>query len=96
MFLTRSLRNVIEESSWYIHNPNSMSADVHGKDQVMKLIKHCCIKNNSGSLSFFNNTLRGIIFMDYLLMKRGINMEDNIVRGMHRNWFLPNVYKSIC
>ena len=61
----------------------------------MKLIEHCCIENNWGSLSFFDNTLREIVFMDYLLtQRRRINMKDNILRGRLENWFRTNVYKA--
>jgi len=94
MFLTNSLRNVIEESRWYVRNPSSMSADPKGKDQIMKLIEHCRIENNWGSLSFFDNTLREIIFMDYLLTQRKRIVNDNIMRSRHRNWFTTNVYKA--
>ena len=36
---------------------------------------------------------RKIIFIDYLLMKRGINMDEKIALGTHSNWFKPNNYK---
>ena len=71
-----------------------MSADPKGKDQVMKLIEHCCIKNKWGSLSFFNGTLREIIFMDYLLMKIRRIVEDNIALRMHMYQFRTNLYKA--
>ena len=86
MFLTRSLRNVRDDSSWYILK----QTDPYGKDQIMKLIEHCRFKNNWDSLSFFNNTLREIIFIDYLLMKRGINIDEKIALVTHKNWFNPN------
>ena len=60
----------------------------------MKLIEHCCIKNNWGSLSFFDNTLREIVFMDYLLTQRKIIVEDNIMRGRLNDWFRPKFYKA--
>ena len=63
-FLTNSLRNVIEESSNYVLNRKSMSADPKGKDEIMKLIEHCRIENNWGSSSFFDNTMSEIVFMD--------------------------------
>ena len=66
MFLTNFLRNVINSSCNFIENPNHTFFDEKGKQQVMKLIEHCRIKNNWGKLSFFDNTLREIIFMDYL------------------------------
>ena len=94
MFLTNSLRNVIEESRWYVRNPSSMSADPKGKDQIMKLIEHCCIENNWGSSSFFDNILREIVFIDYLLTQRRIIVEDNTLRGMYSNWFRTTVYKA--
>ena len=59
MFLTRSLRNVIERSDTYFPiNINRVMRSTCDTDQVMKLIEHCRIKNKWGSLSFFNNTLR--------------------------------------
>ena len=67
---------------------------IYDTDQIMKLIEHCRIKNNWGSLSFFDNTLREIVFMDYLLTQRKIIVEDNIMRHRHRNWFLLNIYKA--
>ena len=60
--------------------------------QILKLIEHCLIKNNLGGLYFFDNTLREIVFMDYVLTLRKIFVEDNIMRGRLRNWFLPKVY----
>ena len=60
----------------------------------MKLIEHCRIKNNWGSLSFFDNTLIEIVFMDYLLTQRKIIVEDNIMRGRLKDWFRPKVYKA--
>ena len=59
----------------------------------MKLIEHCRVENKWDSLSFFNNILREIIFMDYLLMKKVINMDAQIALGTHRNWFKPNNYQ---
>ena len=58
MFLTNFLRNVINSSCNFIENPNHTFFDEKGKQQVMKLIEHCRIKNNWGKLSFFDNTLR--------------------------------------
>ena len=60
----------------------------------MKLIEHCRIENNWGSLSFFDNTLREIVFMDYLLTQRRLIVEYNIAPQRHCNWFKPNVYKE--
>ena len=61
-------------------------------DQIMKLIEYCCIENNLGSLSFFDNTLREIVFMDYLLTQRKIIVEDNIMRGRLKDWFRQKLY----
>ena len=58
MFLTRSLRNVIERSDTYYPINIKISNAKCNTDQIMKLIEHCCIKNNWGSLSFFDNTIR--------------------------------------
>ena len=63
-------------------------------DQIMKLIEHCHIKNNWGSLSFFDNTVREIVFMDYLLTQRKIIVEDNIMRSRLKDWFRPKIYKA--
>ena len=63
-------------------------------DQIMKLIEHCRIKNNWGSLSFFDNTLREIVFMDYLLTQRKIIVEDNINRVWENDWLKKKVYKK--
>ena len=46
IILTHSSKNIIEEPTMYIHNPMSISMDLEGKDQIMKLIEHCRIKNN--------------------------------------------------
>ena len=70
MFLTRSLRNVIERSDTYYPINIKISMAICDTDQIMKLIEHCCIENNLGSLSFFDNTLRKIVFMDYLLTQK--------------------------
>ena len=94
MFLTTSLKNGIEESSCYVLHPNSMSEDPKVKNQTMKLIEHCRIENNGSSSSFFDNTLREIVLMDYLLTQRRRIIEDNIMRGSLRNWFTTNVYKA--
>ena len=94
MFLTRSLRNVIERSDTYYPMNINGGTGICETDQIMKLIEHCRIKNNWGSLSFFDNTLREIVFMDYLLTQRKIIVEDNIMRHRHRNWFLLNIYKA--
>ena len=64
MFLTRSLRNVIERlDTYYPMNINRVMA-ICDTDQIMKLIEHCRIKYDWGSLSFFDNTLREIVFVD--------------------------------
>ena len=94
MFLTCSLRNVIERSDTYFPMNINGVMGTCDKDQIMKLIEHCRIKNNWGSLSFFDNTLREIVFMDYLLTQRRRIVEDNTMRGMLENWFRTNVYKS--
>jgi len=60
----------------------------------MKLIEHCRIENNWGSSSFFDNTMREIVFMGYLLTQIRLIVEDNIVTHRHCNWFKPNVYKA--
>ena len=67
MFLTRSLSNVIEISDIYYPMNLKISNAICDTDLIMKLAEHCCIKNNLGSLSFFDHTLREIVFMDYLL-----------------------------
>ena len=59
----------------------------------MNLIEHCRVENKWDSLSFFNNILREIIFMDYLIMKKGINRDEQIELGTHRNWFKPKNYQ---
>ena len=56
--------------------------------------EHCCIKYNWGSLSFFDNTLREIVFMYYLLTQRRRIVQDNIMRHRLKNWFRTNVYKA--
>ena len=71
-----------------------MSADPKGKDQIMKLIEHCRIENNWGSSSFFDNTMREIVFMDYLLTQRRLIVEYNIATKRHCIWFKPNFYKE--
>ena len=71
-----------------------MAADPKGHDNIMKLIEHFRVENKWDSLSFFNNILREIIFMDYLLMKKGINMDEKIALGTHSNWFKPNNYQK--
>ena len=53
MFLTRSLRNVIERSDMYFPINIKIVMGICDTDQIMKLIEHCCMKNNWGSLSFF-------------------------------------------
>ena len=94
MFLTRSLRNVIERSDTYYPMNINGGTGICETDQIMKLIEHCRIKNNWGSLSFFDNTLREIVFMDYLLTQRQIIVGDNIMRHRNRNWFKKQVYKA--
>jgi len=83
MFLTRSLRSVLENPTMFIYNLMRMSMYVQGNDQIMKIIEHCRIKNNWGILSFFNNTMRGIVFMDYQLENRRMVMEQTLtyIRG---------------
>ena len=63
-------------------------------DQIMKLIEHYRIENNWGSSSFFDNTMREIVFMDYLLTQRKIIVEDNINRGGLKDWFRQKVFKA--
>ena len=46
MFLTNSLRNVIEQSLNFTENSDHMFFDTKGKDQIMKLIEHFRIENN--------------------------------------------------
>ena len=58
MFLTNSLRNVIEESMNFTENPDHMFCDTKGEDQIMKLIEYCHIENNWGSSSYFDDTMR--------------------------------------
>ena len=60
----------------------------------MKLIEHYRIENKWGSSSFFDNTMREIVFMDYLLTQRRLIVEYNIATKRHYNWFKPNVYKE--
>ena len=93
MFLTHSLRNVIERSDTYYSIYINGGMGIHDTDQIMKLIEQCHIKNNWGSLSFFDNTLREIVFMDYLLTQRNIILEDNINRVWEKEWFKKKVYK---
>ena len=50
MFLTHSLRNVIERSDTY-YPINIKISNIHDTDQIMKLIEHFRIENNWGSLS---------------------------------------------
>ena len=57
------------------------------------------IENNWGSSSFFDNTMREIVFMNYLLTQRNIILEYNIATyniatKSYCNWFKPNVYKA--
>jgi len=79
VFLTRSLRNVIERSDTYFPiNINGVMGTCN-TDQIMKLIEHCRNKNNWGSLSFFDNTLREIVLMDYLLTQSRRIVEDHII-----------------
>ena len=81
----------IKKRGWF--NRNSITADPEGHDNIIDLIKQCHVENKWDSLSFFNNILREIIFMDYLFMKKGINMDEQIALGTHRNWFKPNNYQ---
>ena len=90
-FLTSALRFVLKQRGWF--HRNSITADPEGQDNILDLIKQCRVENKWDSLSFFNNILREIIFMDYLIMKKGINMHEQIELGTHRNWFKPNNYK---
>ena len=53
IFLTRSLRNVIERSDTYYPINIKISMAICDTDQIMKIIEHCRIKNNWRSLSFF-------------------------------------------
>ena len=73
-FLTSALSCVLSNRAWF--NRNNWAADPEGHDNIMKRIEHCRVENKWDSLSFFNNILREIIFMDYLLMKKGINMGE--------------------
>ena len=53
--------------------------------QIMKLIELCRFENNWGKLSFFDNTLRVIMLMEYLIvMKRRILVENRELRT-HKN-----------
>ena len=54
MFSTCSLRNVIERSDTYFPMNINRVMGTCDKDQIMKLIEHCRIKNNWGTLSFFD------------------------------------------
>ena len=87
------MSNILSDRGWFIIKRNNFAADPKGHDNIMKLIEHCRVENKWDSLSFSNNILREIIFMDYLLMKKGINMDEKIALGTHRNWFKPNNYK---
>ena len=49
-------------------------------------------ENDWGSSSFFDNTMREIVFMDYLLMQRRLIVEYNIAIHAFEDWFTPNVY----
>ena len=51
--------------------------------QIMKLIDIYRFINNWGKLSFFDNTLREIMLMDYLLVMRIRNIEENIELGTY-------------
>ena len=62
MFLTCALRNVIDSSINFKENSDDLIFDRDGKDKILKLIEHCRIENNWGSLSFFENTLKEIMF----------------------------------
>ena len=53
MFLTHSLRNVIERSDTF-YPININGGIIRDTDQIMKLIEHCRIENNWGSSSFFD------------------------------------------
>ena len=57
----------------------------------MKLIEHCRIENNWGSLSFFENTLKEIMLMDFLLTQRRSYVAS---RNNHENWYATSVYKK--
>ena len=94
IFLTNSLRNVIYSSMNFTTNPLHMFFDTKGKDQIMKLIEHCRIENRWDSSSFFDNTMREIVFMDYLLTQRSRIVEYNIATHMHLNLVTSNVYKA--
>ena len=54
--------------------------------QIMKLIDIYRFLNNWGKLSFFDNTLREIMLMDYLLVMRIRNIEENIELGTYKKW----------
>ena len=90
MFLTFALRSVIDSLMRFTENPDHLFFDRNHKDQIMKLIEHCRIENNWGSSFFFENTLKEMMFMDYLLMHR-----RSYVALQHRyeNWFKTSVYK---
>ena len=79
------MKNVIERSDTYYPIDIKISMAICDTDQIMKLIEYCRIKNNWGTLSFFDNTLREIVFMDYLITQRKIIVEDNIMRGGLKN-----------
>ena len=57
------------------------------KHQITKLIELCSFKHNRGKLSFFYYNLREITFMDYLLVIRRMNINENRKLGMHKKWF---------
>ena len=92
--LTNSLRNVIDSSMNFTEYPLNMLFDIKGKDQIMKLIEPCRIENNWGSSSFFDNTMREIVFMNYLLTQRKIIVEDNInsLRVLSKKDKLPQLF----
>ena len=79
MFLTRSFRNVIERSDTYFPININGVMGTFDTNKLIKLIEHCCNKNNWGSLSFFDNTLREIIFIDCLITQTRRIVEDLII-----------------
>ena len=93
MFLTHSLRNVIERPDTYYPININGGMGIRDTEQIIKLIEHCRIENNWGSLFFFDNTLSEIVFMDYLLTQIKIILEDNINRDWKKEWFKKKVYK---
>ena len=90
MFLTCALRNVIDSSINFVENSDDKIFDINGKNKILKLIEHCRIENNWGSLSFFENTLKEIMFMDYLFTQR--RMRKTRHDGSH--WYVTSIFKD--